>query len=58
MESLSKLAWSTGFMDDSEISSMMDQYGPSCGSLDAGLLPSARYWVASLTDLSGWLYGE
>jgi hypothetical protein len=52
------LAWSTGFMEDSEISNMIDQYGPSWGSLDLGLLPSARYWVGSLTDSSGWLYGE
>ena len=42
MESLRILSMLTGFIDDSEISNMMDQYGPSWGSLDLGLLPSAR----------------
>jgi hypothetical protein len=53
IESLRRLSWSTGFMDDSETSNMIDQYGPACGSLDFGLLPLARYCVGSLTDLSG-----
>lgn len=33
---------STGFMDDSEISSMIDQYGPAWGEDEAAGDPSAN----------------
>lgn len=58
MQSLSILAWSTGFIDDSETSSIIDQYGPSRASVDLGLVPSASCMVGNFFEVAGWLLGE
>lgn len=58
MQSWSNVACSTGFMLDSETSSMMDQYGPGSGLEVEGAEPSARWRVGSLVVATGWLLGE
>lgn len=58
MQSRRIVSWSTGFIDDSETSSMIDQYGPALDSSDAGLLPSARSTVGNLVSSEGLLFGE
>lgn len=58
MLSSSTVFESTGLRDDSEISSIMDQYGPSSGVEDEGLEPVASWSVGSLVEVGGWLLGE
>ena len=53
MDSLRRLALSTGFMPDSETSSMMDQYGPGWGSFDLGDSPEASWRVGSFLEAAG-----
>ena len=45
-------------MDDSEISTMTDQYGPGWGSVEDGTVPSANWMVGSFLEASGALLGE
>ena len=58
MQSGSMFFTSTGFIEDSETSSMMLQYGPSWASVEEGSLPSASCIVASFLAAGGWLWGE
>ena len=58
MQSAISVSWSTGFREDSETSSMMDQYGPALESVDAGLLPSPWSRVGSSVESGGLLLGE
>ena len=44
---------STGFMKDSEISNIRDQYGPLLASVDDGAAPSASRIVGSVTSGAG-----